>query len=123
LVALGILFRDRLYASPLLLHLYTWTGGIGFFAVLAGWTTTEVGRQPWTVYGLLRTSQSVTPSLSGVDVLISLAVYVLAYLFIYPSGLWLMARLIKAGPGTIPNAKVEAGRPSAPVRSPPEGTA
>jgi cytochrome d ubiquinol oxidase subunit I len=121
LVALGLLLRDRLYASPGLLRLYTWTGGIGFVAVLAGWTTTEVGRQPWTVYGLLRTGQSVTPSLTGLDVLISLAVYVLVYLFIYPSGLWLMARLIKAGPGAIPNVKVAAGRPSAPVRSPPGG--
>ena len=41
---------------------------LGFFAVLAGWTTTEVGRQPWTVYGLLRTADSVTPSLAGADV-------------------------------------------------------
>jgi cytochrome bd ubiquinol oxidase subunit I len=123
LVALGLLLRDRLYASPRLLRLYIWTGGIGFIAVLAGWTTTEVGRQPWTVYGLLRTEQSVTPSLTGLDVLISLAVYVLVYLFIYPSGLWLMARLIKAGPGAVPSAKVEAGRPSGPVRSPPGGAA
>ena len=38
---------------------------LGFLAVLAGWTTTEVGRQPWTVYGLLRTADSVSPSLTG----------------------------------------------------------
>ena len=46
-----------------------WAAPLGFVAVLAGWTVTEVGRQPWTVYGLLRTAQSVTPSLTGVDVL------------------------------------------------------
>jgi cytochrome bd ubiquinol oxidase subunit I len=119
LVALGLAMRDRLYRSPRLLYIYTWTGGIGFLAVLAGWTTTEVGRQPWAVYGLLSTAHSVTPSLTGMNVVISLAVYILTYLFIYPSGLWMMARLIKAGPGTIPNAKVEAGRPSAPVQPPP----
>ena len=45
---------------------------LGFIAVLAGWITTEVGRQPWTVYGLLRTADAVTPSLTGSDVLLSL---------------------------------------------------
>src|SRR5262249_33683925 len=44
-------------------------------AVLAGWTTTEVGRQPWTVYGLLRTADSTSPSLVGADVLLSLLAY------------------------------------------------
>ncbi len=41
------------------------TAPLGFIAVLAGWTTTEVGRQPWTVYGLMRTADSVSPSLTG----------------------------------------------------------
>ena len=48
---------------------------IGFVAVIAGWLVTEVGRQPWTVYGVLRTAQSVSPSLTGSDVLISLLAY------------------------------------------------
>ena len=46
----------------------------GFIAVLAGWFTAEVGRQPWVVYGLLRTKDAVTPSLTTGDVLVSLAV-------------------------------------------------
>ena len=46
---------------------------------IAGWITTEVGRQPWTVYGLLRTADSVSPSLTGGDVLLSLLGYVVAY--------------------------------------------
>ena len=50
-----------------------WATPLGFIAVVAGWTTTEVGRQPWTVYGVMRTAQSVTPSLTGFDVLLSLA--------------------------------------------------
>ena len=45
-----------------------WLRPLGFVAVLAGWATTEVGRQPWTVYGLLRTADSVSPSLTGFDV-------------------------------------------------------
>ena len=63
---------------------------LGFVAVLAGWTTTEVGRQPWTVYGLMRTADSVTPSLTGSDVLISLLGYMAVYLIIFPAGIMFM---------------------------------
>ena len=52
----------------------------GFVAVIAGWTVTEVGRQPWVVYGLLRTRDAVSPSLTGSDVLLSLALYIVVYL-------------------------------------------
>ena len=71
---------------------------LGFVAVIAGWVTTEVGRQPWTVYGLLRTTDSVTPSIVGSDVLASLAVYVAAYLVIFGCGGYFMVRFLRAGP-------------------------
>ena len=71
---------------------------LGFVAVVAGWVTTEVGRQPWTVYGLLRTRDSVTPSLTGGDVLASLAVYVAAYIVIFGCGGYFMVRFLRAGP-------------------------
>ena len=71
---------------------------LGFVAVLAGWITTEVGRQPWTVYGLLRTADSVTPSLTGHDVALSLAGYVVVYLIMYPVGVVLMAPAGQRGP-------------------------
>ncbi len=58
-------FRGELYNSRWFLSLCTLASPIGFIAVIAGWVTTEVGRQPWTVYGLLRTADSVSPSLSG----------------------------------------------------------
>ena len=51
----------------------------GFVAILSGWFTAEVGRQPWVVYGLLRTKDAVTPSLVTGDVLFSLAGYVVVY--------------------------------------------
>ena len=78
---------------------------------------TEAGRQPWTVYGLLRTADSVSPSLTGSDVLISLLAYVVVYLFMYPSGVILMWRIVRTGPATAeePDAAIEAGRPKAPV--------
>ena len=82
-----------------------------------------MGRQPWTVYGLLRTAKSVTPSLTGHDVLVSLLVYAVAYLVIYPTGFLYMLSLVRKGPGPTGAAPVEAGRPQMPVRrlpSPPQ---
>ena len=70
----------------------------GFLAVLAGWTVTEVGRQPWVVYGLLRTRDAVSPSLTGHDVVISLGCYIVVYLIIFGAGTYYMVRLVKKGP-------------------------
>ena len=124
LVALGWALRiaGRLFSSDWFLKTLVWAGPIGFLAVLAGWTTTEVGRQPWTVYGLLRTAESVTPSLTGGDVLISLLGYGLVYLVIYPVGVWFMAQAIRRGPCDI-GAPVGGGRPAGPVKAPPGGGA
>jgi cytochrome d ubiquinol oxidase subunit I len=109
-------FGGRLWRSDWFLRICRWAAPIGFFAVLAGWTTTETGRQPWTVYGLLRTADSVTPSLSTVDVAISFAGYAAVYLLMFPAGFLIMRRLIRAGTGA-PEAEppVVAGRPSHPV--------
>lgn len=70
----------------------------GFIAVIAGWFTAEVGRQPWVVYGLLRTADAHTPNLTASDVLISLAGYVAVYGFIFTFGFIYLYRLIRAGP-------------------------
>ncbi len=110
-------WRGRLTGTPLFLLLCQIITPIGFFAVIAGWMVTEVGRQPWTVYGLLRTAQSVSPSLSGSDVLISLLAYMAVYLFMYPSGVLLMWRIVRNGPAVADesDSAIEAGRPKAPV--------
>jgi cytochrome bd ubiquinol oxidase subunit I len=119
LVLLGgwLRWRGRLYDTPLFLQFAQFAAPLGFVAVIAGWCVTEVGRQPWTVYGLLRTAQSVSPSLTSYDVAISLAGYMLVYLLIYPSGLLLMLRIVRTGPGHSAEqaSKIEAGRPQAPV--------
>ena len=70
----------------------------GFVAVLTGWFTAEVGRQPWVVYGLLRTKDAVTPSLTTGDVTLSLAGYVLVYAVVYSFGLYYIYRLLRDGP-------------------------
>jgi cytochrome d ubiquinol oxidase subunit I len=92
---------------------------LGFLAVLAGWITTEVGRQPWTVYGLLRTADSVSPSLTGFDVVLSLIGYGAVYLIMFPAGIALMARTVRNGPTepAIEEDPVESGRPQQPVQA------
>ena len=119
LVAVGwwLRFRRSLFNSGWYLRVCQLAIPIGFIAVLAGWTTTEEGRQPWTVYGLLRTANSVTPSLAGHDVLVSLIFYAVAYLFIYPTGFVYMLSLVRKGPKEASaTAPIEAGRPEMPVR-------
>jgi cytochrome bd ubiquinol oxidase subunit I len=92
---------------------------LGFLAVLAGWAATEVGRQPWTVYGLLRTADSVSPSLTGFDVVLSLIGYGIVYLIMFPVGLALMARIVRNGPteAALEEEPVESGRPMHPVEA------
>src|SRR5215472_10336916 len=74
----------------------------GFVAVLCGWFTAEVGRQPWVVYGILRTEDAITPSLTGGQVLFSLLAYVAVYVVIYSFGLIYIYRVLRAGPASEP---------------------
>lgn len=110
----------RVYRSGWFLQLCQWTAPLGFIAVIAGWTATEVGRQPWTVYGLLRTADSVSPSLTGTDVAISLAFYIVVYLIMFPTGIAFMAGLVRRGPhdANLEPAAIEGGRPDLPFGSP-----
>ena len=109
--------RHQLFDSPLFLLACVAMGPLGFLAVLAGWTTTEVGRQPGTVYGLLRTADSVPPSLTGGNALASLLGYMAVYLLIFPTGFYVMARIIRGGPAAAQGtaSPIESGRASAPV--------
>jgi cytochrome bd ubiquinol oxidase subunit I len=116
--------KRRLFEAPLFLRACEWIAPLGFVAVIAGWTTTEVGRQPWTVYGLLRTADSVSPSLTTGDVLISLLGYAVVYLVMFPTGIAFMARIVRAGPGEPgTRAPVESGRPQRPVEALPHSEA
>ncbi|MGV1014899.1 MAG: cytochrome ubiquinol oxidase subunit I [Methyloceanibacter sp.] len=93
---LGRLFTTRWY-----LRVTYWSWPLGFIAVLAGWFVTEVGRQPWTVYGILRTADSVSP-VAGGKVLASLILFVLVYAIIFGAGLYYIAKLVRRGPVEIP---------------------
>jgi cytochrome bd ubiquinol oxidase subunit I len=113
--------RGRLWDSVWFLRLCQLVAPLGFVAVVSGWITTEVGRQPWTVYGLLRTADSVSPSLTGANVAWSLAFYVLVYLIMFPTGIAFMAGLVRRGPqrpdAEAPPVEIESGRPHEPFES------
>jgi cytochrome bd ubiquinol oxidase subunit I len=89
--------RHQLFDVGWFLRLCQWVAPLGFIAVIAGWTTTEVGRQPWTIFGLLRTADSVSPSLTGNDVLGSLLAYMAVYLLMFPTGIAFMVGIVRSG--------------------------
>jgi cytochrome d ubiquinol oxidase subunit I len=72
----------------------------GVIAVLAGWYVVEIGRQPWIIYGLVRTSEIVSP-LPAERVLFSLTLFVLTYSLLFGVYLYFMRKLIKKGPAPI----------------------
>lgn len=121
-LSLWLRLRRRLYNTRWFLRICQYTWPLGFLAILAGWVTTEAGRQPWTVYGLLRTADSVTPSLTGMNVLFSLAAYMLVYLIIFPVGIFLMARMVRNGIAQSINstAPIEGGQHRSPIDHLPE---
>ncbi len=87
----------RLYDWPSLHRAALVMGPSGFVAVIAGWITTEVGRQPFTVYGLLRTADSVSP-LAAPAVAASLLAFVLVYFAVFGVGTWYILRLMGQPP-------------------------
>jgi cytochrome d ubiquinol oxidase subunit I len=118
-------WRGRIFTDRWLQRAAVLLAPAGFIAILAGWTTTEVGRQPYTVYGLLTTAQSASPI--GAPALgASLAAFVVVYLTLFGAGLYYMLKLMNrpplphesgdlgAGPlrasGITPAQQVEAGR-------------
>lgn len=104
-------WRGKLYDWKWLHRAGVLMGPAGFVAVIAGWVTTEVGRQPWTIYGLLRTVHSASP-LDAPAVGASLIAFVLVYFAVFGIGVWYILKLIEKG--------VEAGEPdlgTAPIRT------
>jgi cytochrome bd ubiquinol oxidase subunit I len=101
LLSLVLRWNKRLYESDWFLRLTAAATPIGFIALLAGWTVTEVGRQPWIVYGLVRTADAVSPNLTGGTVAFSLAVFLLAYAVIFGAGLYYILRIIRMGPAPV----------------------
>jgi cytochrome d ubiquinol oxidase subunit I len=87
---------------------------LGFIATLTGWFTAEVGRQPWVVYGVLRTAQATTPFLTPRDVALTLVVFGAIYALIFAAGTLYIYRLLRQGPLPTP-AHVEGANPKRPL--------
>jgi cytochrome d ubiquinol oxidase subunit I len=100
--------RQRLEQNRLLLWATFLSFPLPFIAILTGWYTAEVGRQPWVVYGLLRTADAVTPFLTARVAAISLVVFCAVYLFIFSFGTFYINRLLRAGPAGLPPSSAHA---------------
>ena len=120
-------WRRKLHDKRLFLWAVFASFPLGFVATLTGWLTAEVGRQPWTIFGQLRTVDAVTPTLQAREVAISLALFGSVYALIFLFGALYIYRLLRAGPGpvaAVPVGASNAKRPFAvPGASPGAGSA
>lgn len=107
--------RGRLYSRPYFLWATFLWFPAGFIATIAGWYTAEVGRQPWVVFGLLRTVDAHTPSVTGAEVLTTLIAYVLVYASVFSFGLYYIYRLLHRGPPPAPSGEVPTGTAKRPL--------
>jgi cytochrome bd ubiquinol oxidase subunit I len=90
--------KERLEQNRLLLWLIFFSFPLPFIAILTGWFTAEVGRQPWTVYGVLRTAEAMTPFLTARVATTSLIVFCAVYTLIFTFGVYYIYRLLRTGP-------------------------
>ena len=118
----GVLFDTQSRAGRALLDGWRWLSPAGFVALLSGWYVVEIGRQPYTVYGVLRTSESVSPNIAAAAVLSSLIVYALAYAVIFGAGIWYLRKLMLIGPVKQPPKDTQHGEktPARPLSLPDE---
>jgi len=102
-------WRSRLYQSRLFLRFAVAMGPAGLIAILAGWYTTEIGRQPWVVYGVMRTKDAVSshPALALTTTLI---VFIVMYFAVFGTGISYMLKLAARGPAELDPSKSDHGR-------------
>jgi len=98
--SLFLRWRKRLYEASLFHRFALVMGPSGFVAVLAGWITTEVGRQPFTVYGLLRTTESIAP-VEAPAVAASLLAFVVVYFALFGAGTYYILKMMNKTPGEL----------------------
>ncbi len=101
---------DRLYSSRAFLRMVLLMGPSGIIAILAGWYTTEIGRQPWVIYGLMRTADAVSNHGAG-QLGLTLAMFVVVYFAVFGIGMVYVLRLVKKGPVISEGREKGAGGP------------
>jgi cytochrome d ubiquinol oxidase subunit I len=109
---LGLWLRrgGRLYRSRPFQRFALWMGSAGLVAMLAGWYTTEIGRQPWIIHGLMRTADAVSAHSAG-QVGFTLVLFVVVYFFVFGAGTVYMLRLMALGPLDDEGAQAGEGGP------------
>ena len=100
MTSLFLRWRSKLYDAPLFHRAALIMGPSGFIAVLAGWITTEVGRQPFTVYGFLRTSDSIAP-VEAPAVAASLLAFIVVYFALFGAGTYYILKMMGKPPGGV----------------------
>lgn len=96
-IGVYLLFKNKIYSTKWYLHLCTLLTPLGFLAAIAGWVTAESGRQPWVVYGLLRTSDAAS-AVPMENVLISLGLFIVGYGVIFSFYLYYLLKILRKGP-------------------------
>jgi cytochrome d ubiquinol oxidase subunit I len=91
-------WRGRLFDSPWFHRFVLVMGPSGIISLLAGWITTEAGRQPWVVYGVMRTANAVSPAVTAQQVGITLFLFVVVYTVVFGTGIYYMLKLARSGP-------------------------
>jgi cytochrome d ubiquinol oxidase subunit I len=100
-----LMIRKRYVDRPGFLKLLIWAMALPYIANTAGWLFTEMGRQPWIVFGLQRTADAVSPTVSAGEMLVSLVAFTLLYGVLMAATVYLVARFARAG---VPAAGAEA---------------
>jgi cytochrome bd ubiquinol oxidase subunit I len=120
---LWLRLRDRLYDSRPFLYFATLMGPAGLIAILAGWFTTEIGRQPWVVYGVMRTKDAVSNH-SLLAMSVTLIAFIVVYVIVFGIGISYMLKLVGKGPEHSEPEAVEddrhARRPARPLSAAPD---
>ena len=110
-----LIVRNRLERNRWLLACIFLSFPLPFIATLAGWYTAEIGRQPWAVYGVLRTAKAVTPFLTANAAMTTLILFGAVYMLIFSFGTYYIHRLLRAGPGGSLAAVPTRGTPNRPM--------
>jgi cytochrome d ubiquinol oxidase subunit I len=98
-IAAILFFRKRLFDTR---WFQLWCMALtpaGFIAVIAGWVVTEVGRQPYVAYGVIRTAEAISPVI-GPHIALSLLAFIITYTFVFGAGSYYILRLIAKGPSS-----------------------
>ncbi|SCB40227.1 cytochrome ubiquinol oxidase subunit I [Rhizobium hainanense] len=121
--SLYLRWRGGLYHSRTFLRFATLMGPSGLIAILAGWLTTEIGRQPWVVYGVMRTKDAVSNH-SALALSTTLIMFVIMYCAVFGTGVSYMLKLVAKGPQPFdeypPHDNAQSQRPARPLSAAPD---